>query len=105
MAFQRLRILLLPVLLASLLAGLTPAASPGETLAASALAQSVGSSVIVTATTLNVRKGPGTTYAIVDRVSQGTVLTILERNDAGDWLCCATHGSRRSGADHTGSRL
>lgn len=35
--------------------------------------------------TANVRAGPGTTYAIVGRATEGEAITIVQRNAAGDW--------------------
>lgn len=44
----------------------------------------------VSTTLANVRSGPGTNYAIIGQVPQGTVLTLTGRNAAGDWfqVCC-----------------
>ena len=47
---------------------------------------------------LNVRSGPGTTYPVVAKVSTGTVLAVLGRNDTGDWVEVTTSG----GAGSTG---
>ncbi|MFN8466685.1 MAG: SH3 domain-containing protein [Caldilineaceae bacterium] len=35
---------------------------------------------------LNVRSGPGTGYPVIAKVATGTVLPVLGRNDAGDWI-------------------
>ena len=35
---------------------------------------------------LNLRSGPGSNYAAIEKVSNGTTLTIVGRNAAGDWL-------------------
>jgi len=45
----------------------------------------------VIADRLNVRQGPGTTFAIVGHVAKGDVVRIQQRNAAGDWwqVCCA----------------
>ena len=47
---------------------------------------SAETTVVVTADTLNVRAGPGTSYKVVAQVKRGTVLTVLERSQLGDWL-------------------
>lgn len=46
----------------------------------------------VAVTTLNMREGPGTEYAVVGSVPQGTTLTVLSRNADGAWwyVCCVT---------------
>ncbi|HEX9116265.1 MAG TPA: sortase [Anaerolineae bacterium] len=43
-------------------------------------------SVTVTANVLNVRAGPGTTYNILDRVSEGMTLPVLDQDASGGWL-------------------
>ncbi|MDW8316818.1 MAG: SH3 domain-containing protein [Anaerolineae bacterium] len=47
-------------------------------------------SVRVETATLNVRLGPGTDYPLVGQASQGSQLSLIGRNEAGDWLvvCC-----------------
>ncbi len=47
---------------------------------------------------LNVRQGPGTTFPVVGTVSQGETVTILSRNEVGDWwrACCIT-GTNQDG--------
>lgn len=54
----------------------------------SVLASSVSAetTVVVTTDTLNVRAGPGITHKVVAQVKRGTVLTVLERSQLGDWL-------------------
>ncbi|MBX3011649.1 MAG: SH3 domain-containing protein [Caldilineaceae bacterium] len=39
---------------------------------------------------LNVRQGPGTNYAVIGTLTNGTIATILSRNEVGDWwhVCC-----------------
>lgn len=39
------------------------------------------------------RAGPGTEYDQVGRVQRGTVLTVVGRNEAGDWLMIEDHAS------------
>ena len=45
---------------------------------------------VVTAPALNVRQGPGTTFAAIGVVRRGHQFTILDRNPAGTWfhVCC-----------------
>ena len=47
---------------------------------------------------LNVRQGPGTTFPVVGTVSQRETVTILSRNEVGDWwrACCIT-GTNQDG--------
>ncbi len=49
----------------------------------------------VTAVTLNVRQGPGTTNPVIGRLTAGSTVTVLARNVDGTWLlvCCTTGGS------------
>ena len=42
--------------------------------------------VIVIATTLNVRAGPAISYKVIAQVQRGTVLVVQGQNDKGDWL-------------------
>ena len=74
----------------------TPAAA-GETAPTSgdpvtAPAGTTGSALtaVVQAVTLNVRQGPGTTFPVVGKLTQGGVVTVIGRNQAGDWwnVCC-----------------
>ena len=65
-------LMLLPVLVAP--AAATPA------LAAE------GPQLTVKVATLNLRQGPGTSYAVVGKLTQGAQATILGRNAAGDWF-------------------
>ncbi len=53
-------------------------------LAAPALAAD-GPRLTVKVATLNLRQGPGTNYAVVGKLTQGTQVTIIGRNAAGDW--------------------
>ncbi len=41
---------------------------------------------------LNVRSGPGTTYAPIMTISRGTVVTLIGRNSSGGWLKIQTPG-------------
>ena len=34
----------------------------------------------------NLRSGPGTTFDLTGSITAGTALTIIGRNEAGDWL-------------------
>ncbi len=45
---------------------------------------------VVTSPQINVRTGPSTDYALAGQVNRGEELTIVGRNDAGDWfqVCC-----------------
>jgi single-stranded DNA-binding protein len=40
----------------------------------------------VTAEVLNVRRGPGTSYAVITTVRRGSTLIVLEQDSPGDWL-------------------
>ena len=44
---------------------------------------------------LNVRQGPGTTYAVVGKLGEGSEITVNGRNEAGDWwsICCVADGT------------
>ncbi|BAM00310.1 MULTISPECIES: SH3 domain-containing protein [Caldilinea] len=44
----------------------------------------------VNVVTLNVRQGPGTTFAVIGRLTRGTEVTLVARNQSADWLkmCC-----------------
>lgn len=44
----------------------------------------------IDAITLNVRQGPGTTFAVIGRLTQGITVTLVARNESADWLkmCC-----------------
>lgn len=42
---------------------------------------------------LNVRSGPGTSYAVISRLDPGASVTILGANDGGDWLRIALDGA------------
>ncbi|MBX2998319.1 MAG: SH3 domain-containing protein [Caldilineaceae bacterium] len=65
------------------LAALTPA-QPEE--AAAAVAEPSGAQATVIVEGLNVRGGPGTDFPIVGSLVQGNSVSILARNEAGDWL-------------------
>ena len=66
----------------------TPAAAPTQPGTEPALM--VGKTATVTATVLNVRGGPGTTFPVVGKLKGDAAITVLGRNAAGDWLsmCC-----------------
>lgn len=46
----------------------------------------------VNVVTLNVRQGPGTTFPVIGRLTQGTTVTLQARNPNNDWLkiCCVS---------------
>lgn len=47
---------------------------------------------------LNVRQGPGTTFPVIGTVSQGETVTILSRNEFGDWWrACCVSGTTQDG--------
>ena len=47
---------------------------------------------------LNVRQGPGTTFPVVGTASQGETVTILSRNEFGDWWrACCIAGTNQDG--------
>lgn len=64
--------------------------SPGVEIASIAEVQTVATKPAVTTATANrnanLRSGPGTTYPVAGGVRTGQVLTIIGRNQAGDWL-------------------
>lgn len=62
----------------------------GDKPAAPAAAAPDGLTAVVQALTLNVRQGPGTSFPVVGKLRQDTVVTVLGRNQAGDWwsICC-----------------
>jgi uncharacterized protein YgiM (DUF1202 family) len=45
---------------------------------------------VVQVVALNVRQGPGTTYPVIGKLTQGNEVTVEGRNEAGDWwyVCC-----------------
>lgn len=45
---------------------------------------------VVVADRLNVRQGPGTSFALVGKLASGETVSVLNRNAAGDWwhVCC-----------------
>ena len=49
----------------------------------------------VTAVTLNVRQGPGTSNPVIGRLTAGSAVNVLARNADGTWLlvCCTTAGA------------
>jgi uncharacterized protein YraI len=53
---------------------------------------------VVEVLALNVRQGPGTTFPVTGKLTQGNAITIEGRNEAGDWwyVCCVT-GSNAAG--------
>lgn len=52
----------------------------------------------VTAVALNVRGGPGVTFAVIGKVQRGNVVSVLGRNAAGGWLSiCCVPGTETSG--------
>lgn len=52
----------------------------------------------VTALALNVRQGPGTTFAIIGRLTNGTQVTVLGRSADGAWLyICCLPGTQTNG--------
>ncbi len=67
-------------------AGLTAAQTTGELTG------------VVAAVTLNMREGPGTTFPVVGKLSQGDSVIVRGRNEGGDWwsVCCVP-GSETSG--------
>ncbi len=52
---------------------------------------------VVQVVSLNVRQGPGTTYAVAGKLPEGTEITVEGRNEAGDWwnICCVAGGDTR----------
>jgi len=53
---------------------------------------------VVAVQRLNVRQGPGTTYPAIGTVSQGETVTILSRNELGDWWrACCISGTTQDG--------
>lgn len=75
--------------LAALAALITP--TPGNTASTATTLVQPTPYVEVTASTLNIRLGPGTDYPLVGQAASGERLTLVGRNEAGDWLvvCCA----------------
>jgi uncharacterized repeat protein (TIGR01451 family) len=49
---------------------------------------------VINATTLNVRQGPGATFAVIGRLTNGATVTVLARNADNSWLkiCCLPDG-------------
>lgn len=47
---------------------------------------------VVTVQRLNVRQGPGTNFGVIGTVAAGESVTVLSRNEVGDWwhICCTT---------------
>ncbi|MEZ4861634.1 MAG: SH3 domain-containing protein [Caldilineaceae bacterium] len=65
------------------------ASTPNTTTTASpviASSTAITGAVTTGSARLNVRAGPGTTYAIVAKVTAGAEVTALARNEAGDWI-------------------
>jgi uncharacterized repeat protein (TIGR01451 family) len=52
---------------------------------------------VINATTLNVRQGPGSTFPVVGRLPNGTVVTVVARNADNTWLniCCLPDSETR----------
>jgi uncharacterized protein YgiM (DUF1202 family) len=52
---------------------------------------------VISATTLNVRQGPGGAFPVVGRLPNGTVVTVVARNADNTWLniCCLPDGATR----------
>lgn len=80
-----------------------PAAQPGSPAAAAGgVAQQLGSTGVLTAVvdvlTLNVRQGPATSFPVVGKFPQGSVVTVQARNAGSDWwLVCCIPGTEASG--------
>ena len=70
----------------------TPPLTPGE----------YGFDVIVVSSTLNMREGPSTSYAVVDKLVLGTILRFLEADASGKWDKVLDETSGRTGwvSDH-----
>jgi len=52
----------------------------------------------VNVVTLNVRQGPGTTFAVIGRLTRGTEVTLVARNLSADWLkMCCISGTQTQG--------
>lgn len=75
----------------------TAEATAGATAEATAAPATGALTAAVNAVTLNVREGPGTDYAVVGKLPQGTTVTVEGRNEAGDWLviCCVPNSETR----------
>jgi hypothetical protein len=70
----------------------TPTPTPAPTPTKEAEVARADAEAVVTNSLLNLRAGPGTNYARLGQVRQGTVLTILGRNDAATWIQARTPG-------------
>ncbi len=82
----RQAVMLVALLIGAICGPLAPAAlAAGQEPQTLALADAPAQ-VIVGVPVLNVRAGPGTTYAIVGRTTAGTALNVQGRSAAGDWL-------------------
>lgn len=65
----------------------TPTPAPGSTVLLPAVSSGAGATTTgVVLQNSNLRAGPGVSYAIVGKAPQGTVLTFVGANAAGDWL-------------------
>jgi uncharacterized protein YraI len=53
--------------------------------------------VIVAEVRVNLRDGPGANYSILDRLEPGAQVTILGRNDAGEWIRVRVESTGRTG--------
>ncbi len=84
--FGRQAVMLVALLIGAICGPLAPAAlAAGQEPQTLALADAP-TRVIVGVPALNVRSGPGTTYAVLGRTTAGTVLSVQGRSAAGDWL-------------------
>lgn len=71
----------------------TATTSPTVAGAAQSAATSVQATVIVNGARLNIRSGPGTNYGIVGKANRNDSVTVLARNEAGDWVQIALPAS------------
>ena len=67
----------------------TPVALPTQATPSSPQARATLTAT-VNVVALNVRQGPGTTFAVIGRLTRGTEVTLVARNQSADWLkmCC-----------------
>jgi uncharacterized protein YgiM (DUF1202 family) len=75
----------------------TGAPAPVDTSVAQTTAATSTLTASVQVVTLNVRQGPGTTFPVIGRLTQGSTVTVEGRNQEGDWwlVCCIPGGSTR----------
>jgi uncharacterized protein YraI len=74
------------------------AAPAGPAVTTTASVTSTGTlTAVVEVLALNVRQGPGTTFPVAGKLTQGDAITIEGRNEAGDWwyICCVAPGGDR----------